>query len=200
MRSHHIMNVLKRLLAAASIALLSACANTGKVFSDYDPDQQFTNYKKFSWLSDQPSSVSGTYPVSALSKSTMTGAIKAELVERGFVFTDNADEADFLVSFTLGARDKIATRRNIEYRVDPHSWRWGRHYYPHYFPEVVPITTERDYQFTEGSIAIDIFDAKDQRPVWHSSASKRLNRKELAGSGNKQKQAVKALLDSFPPQ
>lgn len=194
------MNSVKILLTVVLLALLSACASTGKVFSDFDPEQRFDGYKKFSWTSAQPGEISGTYPVSALSKSKMTKSIQAELEERGFTFVETKVDADFLVSFTLGARDQIGTRIEREYQVDPYAWRWGRGYYPHYFSEVIPVSKKVPYQFTEGSIALDIFDAADNRPVWHSSASKRLNSKELAGSQSKQRETAKALLEGFPPQ
>lgn len=194
------MKAPKTLLYIAALVFLSACATNSTVFSDYDPNQKFESYKRFAWSGEEPGLVSGTYPVSAIAKSKINLSIKAELEERGFIFTDDSSDADFLVSFTLGARDKIATRLDTQYRADPNAWRWGRAYYPYYFPDVVPVTVKETYQFTEGSIAVDIFDAKDNRPVWHSSASKRLSRKQLAGSENKQRETAKALLAGFPPQ
>lgn len=186
------------LLIAALV--LCGCANTSKVFYDYDPSQQFGSYKSFSWSNDNPGLESGTYPVSALTKSNMQKAIESELLSRGFNVAKNKGEADFLVSFTLGARDKITTRRTTEYRVDPRVWRWGRAYYPHYLIETAPVTIEVPYQFTEGSIAIDIFDRHGNRPVWHSSASKRLNQSELSGHNGDPAETAKALFEGFPPQ
>ncbi len=195
------MNVFKLAITLVVLTLVSACSSSGKVFSDFDPNQKFDGYKTFAWASEQPGLVSGNYPVSALEKSKIGSALRSELLERGFAYSDSRDDADFLISFTLGARDKIKNRLETEYRVDPNAWRWGRMYYPYYYRDVVvPVTTRTTYQFTEGSIAVDIFDAKDKRPVWHSSAFKRLNTKDLAGSENKQRETAKALLAGFPPQ
>ena len=180
--------------------LISGCANSGKVFSDYDPNQNFSKYKTFAWSKPAPILVSGTYPVSQLSRSQLREAIETELEAKGFQKVSGVDQADFSVMLTLGARDKITTRTTTEYRTDPYSWRWGGGYYPHYFPNTVPVTTEIPYQFTEGSISLDIFDFSEQRPVWHSSANKRLNRKEVAGMATDQAEAAKALLDGFPPK
>lgn len=198
------MKIIRALIVSFFFIALSGCASSGKVFSDFDLNQNFTQYKTFSWFGEMPGLVSGTYPVSALTKSRMKESIQAELEARGFGFTEKAADADFLVSFTLGARDKIATRHHTEYKVNPNAWRWGRAYYPHYYypnynRDLIPVTTERTYQFTEGSIAIDIFDAADKRPVWHSSASKRLSRKELSGSQDQQADTVQLLLEGFPP-
>lgn len=179
--------------------LLSGCATSSKVFTDFDSQQNFNAYKTFAWMSDQPALVSGNYPVPALAQSRIGYAIKAELQNKGFEYVVEREKADFLVSFTLGARDKIKTVTETEYRVDPSAWRWGSVYYPYYYPTVRPVITERPYQFTEGSIAIDIFDNSGKRPVWHSSATKRLSKKQLQGSEEAGQAAAKALLENFPP-
>jgi hypothetical protein len=195
------MKKLKLIFLLTLSFIIVGCANTVKVFSDYDTSQEFGAYKSFAWSGDKPGLASGTYPVSALTKSKMRAAIEGELSARGFIMATNTNEADFLVSFTLGARDKITTRRKTEYQVDPNAWRWGRGYYPYYYSDaVIPVTTEVPYQFTEGSIAVDIFDREENRPVWHSSASKRLNKAELSGSNDKSIETAKALLEGFPPQ
>lgn len=194
------MKSLKLLFLLVTISLLSGCFSSGKVFSDYDPNQSFSEYKSFAWSSTDPVLVSGTYPVAALTKVKMQNAIERELLALGFNKAQRADEADFLVSITLGARDKITIRRTTEYRTDPYKWRWGRGYYPYHFPETIPVTVETPYQFTEGSIALDIFDRRENRPVWHSNASKRLKTKELSGQTDKQAETAKALLEGFPPQ
>lgn len=193
------MNIMKIFPVLLALTLLSACATSSKVFTDFDPEQRFDSYKSFSWSSDEPVAVSGTYSFSELSKSRLTNSLKSELEGRGYRFVDNKNNADFLVSLTLGARDKIETRLEPGYQIDPYAWRWGRIYYPHYFHGFSAFSEKQTYQFTQGSIAVDIFDAKSNRPVFYASTSQRLTEKELSGTLSKEQETAKALLEAFPP-
>lgn len=177
---------------------MSGCASSPKIYTDYDTSQSFSSYKKIAWKQDQIL-VSGTYPVSEYTKTKMKKAFEDELTAKGFEFVENNNDADLLLALTLGARDKIKTRRVTEYRIDPYSWRWGSAYYPYYFPDTIPVTQEVPYQFTEGSISVDFFDRADMRPVWHSNATKKLKVQDLRGVSNNQAQVANSLLEGFPP-
>ena len=193
------MTAVRALFLVLICFTLFACASSPKVYTDFDSGQNFNAYKTYSWLHQPPGLVSGTYPVSGMVQQRIADAIQEQLAAKGFTFIENKDNADFLVSFTLGARDKIKTRTETQYRIDPYAWRWGSMYYPYYHRATIPVTVERPYQFTEGSIAVDVFDSADKRPVWHAHASKRLSKKELEGSGEAGKTAVVTLLAGFPP-
>ena len=91
----------------------------------------------------------------------------------------------------VGARERVSvtsTPYPVAYRG---AWRWGRAYY-----NDVDVR-----QYTEGRLAIDIFDAKEKRPVWHgyatanvSSATDRAERQALL------REAVTKILAEFPPK
>ncbi len=185
-------------------ALGSACSTTPKVFSDFDANNDFSNYKTFSWADNNSPMVSeGSYAVSALVEQRMSNAIVAELESKGFVFLADGGAPDFTVVYTMGARDKIRTRIETQtrsYYSDPYAWTWGRHYYPHYYPSRELITTRVPVSYTKGSIAIDIFDGRSRRPVWHTKASKTLSNRELNSTGSDSTTTAKALLIDFPPQ
>ncbi len=181
--------------------LLGACASTGNVFTDVDPAQDFSEYKTFTWLGDRPLNVVGDRIISSFVTSKLKNAVERELVSKGYVLASNAEEADLAVGYTIGARDKIRERLLPGRRVvfDPwmyrNDWRWGQGYYDFTYTE--PVTTIQEY--TEGSLAIDIFDVKRNSPVWHGLANKRLTNKELnATDGGNVEEAVRVLLSSMP--
>ncbi|GAA6137508.1 hypothetical protein NBRC116583_12550 [Arenicella sp. 4NH20-0111] len=182
----------------------SACSSTPKVFSDFDASNDFSNYKTFSWADKNSPMISeGSYAVSGLVEQRMTNSIVAELESKGFVFLSGGGEPDFTVMYTMGARDKIRTRIETQTRTyysDPFAWTWGRHYYPHYYPSRELITTRVPVSYTKGSIAIDIFDGRSRRPVWHTNASKTLSNRELNSTGSDSAETARALLVSFPPR
>jgi hypothetical protein len=54
-------------------------------------------------------------------------------------------------------------------------------------------------QYREGTLSIDVFDAKSHRPVWHGWAKKELNRNDIEHSEEPIRKAVAAVLAKFPP-
>lgn len=55
------------------------------------------------------------------------------------------------------------------------------------------------HQYREGVLAIDAFDAKTHRPVWHGWAKKALTRQDMEQSGQSIREAADAVLAKFPP-
>jgi hypothetical protein len=75
-------------------------------------------------------------------------------------------KGDMIIAFTIGARD----------RVDVTDWGPVGPYYPGY-GRAYPYGWSYHYRdidvrtVTEGSLAVDIFDARTDRPVWHGIAT-----------------------------
>lgn len=188
-----------RLILPFISAFLISCASTPKVYTDFDPKQDFSEYKTFSWVTNSPALVEGDYSVSALTKSRMTQAIKDKLVAMGYEFIENPKLADFTLIYTIGARDKIRINQypvHRRYYSGHYSRTWGGYYY-RYFDEVDYGQVADDY--VRGEIAIDIFDGKTRQGVWHASLSKRLTSKQLQSNGENAPLVIDALFAEFPP-
>lgn len=186
------------LFLTAVVALLSGCATSPSVFTDHDDQQQFDDYRKFSWLTEQPAIVAGDLPVSDKIKSRFTKAIKSNLEAKGFVYTPKIEEAHFLVSYTLGARTNInVLQRSSSVYDNKENWLWGKSYYPHI------LSTSGDDEavtYTKGVFAIDVYDVSKKAPVWHARASKQVRESDLKSEGGDVGAAVSKLLENFPPQ
>ena len=184
-----IRRALMRATAIFAVFALSAC-ETIHVVSDHDPAFSFAGYDSFAWMSEHPmiSAGPGTNP---LLEGRIMAAITETMRAKGVSFVPNAERADFVVSLSVGARERISvtsTPYPIAYRG---AWRWGRAYY-----NDVDVR-----QYTEGRLAIDIFDAKEKRPVWHGyattnicSVTDRAERQALL------REAVTKILAEFPPK
>ncbi|MEO0952502.1 MAG: DUF4136 domain-containing protein [Pseudomonadota bacterium] len=194
------MTIWQRTVLGMFALTLASCSTTPKVFSDFDPQQSFDGYQKFSWIGDNPMTVSGDRGPNPIAAARLKTAIQEELERKGFEFVATPANADFVVAWTVGARDRVdvRSREYVDY-YGPH-WRWGYGYYG-----VRPIagatrTEVETREYTEGSLAIDVFDAERKAPVWHGSASKRLSETELKGdSGEAIRNAVTRILQGFPP-
>jgi hypothetical protein len=173
------------------LALISSgCATTGlEALSDYDHSQDFSHYKTFAWMEDDP--VMGTRAASSgsspLNRGRTVEAIQTELERKGYRKVDDRGAADFVVAYSIGARDRLDVESYpVPYR-GPWLWDWyaGRE------------TEVRTY--TEGVLAIDIFDAAKKSPVWHGWASKQLTAQDVRRAAEGIPDAVRRILQRFPP-
>lgn len=175
---------------ACLTASLGASCTTTRVHSDFDPAVDFGRYTTFSWISDRPlirpRGQDGMY-VSPLDMQRIRSAIQSELTARGYRFLDDNRNVDFVVSFTVGARDKI----DVDAYPAPYRgpWRWP------YYGDAVRVHT-----YTEGLLAIDIFDGEMRRPVWHGLARKRISGSDSVMAGRLIQEEVAAILHEFPPR
>lgn len=183
----------------AIVALLSACASTFEATYDHDSSNDFSNYQTFAWLSKNPMKVSTSMPsVNPLLEPRIMSALEKALVAKGYKWVADAKSADFVLSFTVGSRDEIKVdsypSMSAGYgRAYPGHWGWGGAYYGYGTTE----TSVR--QYTKGMLAVDVFDVKDRRPVWHGVASKTINDSDRDNIEATVQAAVDAIIAGFPP-
>ena len=185
--------------AALSITLLGACASTVEATHDHDAANDFSGYETFAWISKNPMKVStAVASVNPLLEPRIMSALEKALVAKGYKWVGEAASADFVISFTVGSREEIKVdsypNMSAGYGMAyPGHWRWGGAYYGYGVSE----TSVR--QYTKGMLAVDVFDVKDKRPVWHGVASKTVNESDRENMDVTIKAAVDAILAGFPP-
>ncbi len=144
---------------AVMSVVLGGCASGFEAIYDHDPTHDFSAYQTFAWISPRPMKIGATSRIpSPLLEPRIMAAIDDALTAKGYTKYYAAESADFVLGFTVGSREEI--------RVDSHPTmaggygaygrpgHWGGAYYG-YGTE----TTIR--QYTEGMLAVDIFDVKE---------------------------------------
>ncbi len=177
--------------------VLAACASTFEATYDHDRQHDFTNYRTFAWISANPMVVAENVGVvNPMLETHVMNAVESGLQAKGFRLVQNPQAADFVVAFTVGSREKIRvdsypTMASGYYGAGyPRHWGWGGAYYG-------TETTVR--QYTKGMLAVDIFDVKERRPVWHAVATKTIQEKDREQIVETVNAAVNAILGGFPP-
>lgn len=167
-----------------AVLALAACATSPRVTSDYDKSAEFSGLRTFALLV-RPHPSTHTSP---LVEQRTYDAIREELTSKGFASVRDPGQADFVVDFSIGAEDRLYVRSHSRMSPPgPGSWdMWGDDIDVH--------------QYQEGTLAIDIFDARSRRAVWHGSAKKRLSRSDVEQSETPIREAVSAVLTNFPPK
>ena len=186
------------MLATAFLTLgLVACASGFKATYDSDPSHDFSGYQTYAWMSANPMIVGPTNRMpNPLLEPRIMAAMEGVLNMKGYSKVDDPEAADFVLSFTVGSREEIqvnsypATYAGYGYRG---AWGWGGPYYG-----MATETQVRQYQ--KGMLALDIFDVKEHRPVFHAVAEKSITESDRKKAEETIQAAVDAVLQAFPPQ
>ena len=186
------------MLVTAFLSLgLVACASGFKATYDSDPSHDFSGYQTYAWMSANPMIVGHTDRMpNPLLEPKIMAAVEDGLTARGYSKLDDPESADFVLSFTVGSREEIqvnsypATYAGYGYRG---AWGWGAPYYG-----MATETQVRQYQ--KGMLALDVFDVKEHRPVFHAVAEKSITESDRKNSDETIQAAVDAVLQAFPPQ
>ncbi|NEX91882.1 DUF4136 domain-containing protein [Caulobacter sp. 17J65-9] len=168
---------LARPLALAAALALAAFAGPD-VKTKFDATADFVDMHSYSWVTTTP-------PAGAVvpTWNQVHAAIDRDLKARGYT---QAQPGDFAIGFTLGRRQQTKTwDLGQQYGgwggPGPVDWSGGS-------PDVI--------DYTEGTLAIDVFDAKTKRPLWHGALSQRIS---AVPDQAEIDAAVKTVLDKFPP-
>lgn len=174
-----------------TVVSLTGCASTIETYSDYDRGAAFSEYDTFAWISEHPmvSSPKQAAATNPFMETRIQDAIQNELTLRGYRLVASDDDADFVVSFSVGGRKEMSVESYpVAYR---NRWTWGGAY----IGDSVSVEST-----TEGVLAIDLFDAETKAPIWHGVAKKNLTAAEEKLRGSIIQDSVAAVLAEFPPQ
>ena len=182
----------KLIIILAIVAAIAGCASTQQAKVDFDRNLEIvtTNYKTFAWLNDNKVLAE---PVDAnpVMKVRIDNAIEQAFIAKGYQLVDNAEQADFTISYTMGSREKI--------KVDslPSTYRMGFVWGHGYYGTLGLANDNRVRNYTEGKLAIDVYDVKSHQPVWHGWAVKRLKPSEQDNPSKAIKMVVEQVIAQF---
>jgi hypothetical protein len=152
---------------AIGLALLpQASAAKAKISTQALQGVNFSAYKTYSWVNSLPPA--GMNPVMY---QQLQMDIDTDLA--GLGYQKVADGGDLAMILTIGARQK----------TDVQSWGW--------FGLQTSV-----YQYTQGQLSLDAFDAKTKQAVWHGQATETVNPNKPNQA--KINAAVSQLMANFP--
>lgn len=166
--------------------LLVACASV-RVNVDFDPNEDFSAYRTFTWL-PAPTRPSGDYRIdNPLLDKRIREAVERGLAEKGYRKVVDR-YPDFYVAYRLSIEQKIdvytVNRGYVDY--------WG--YYASW-PET------RVSQYDEGTLVLDVADAHEKQLTWRGVAIGRVRRNPTPEQTTRDvDEAVAEILERFPPE
>lgn len=171
-------------LSLAILLIILASCSSFSVKHDYDRETDFQQYKTYAWSEQEiPGDVLAKNP---LVKKRLKIAVDETLRSKGYSLIE-LDKADFVVVTHAGIKERM--------RVE----NWGR--YGWYDPWWGPYGGRVDVSYyEEGTLVIDIVDAKEKELVWRGMGTGIVKR--YAKPEKMQKdidQDVTRILAAFPP-
>ena len=191
---------LRTVLSILVVLSISACATTLKKSVDVADHAEFSELKTYAWITDQllfASNAASPEVINPLNEQRIRSAVEQQLQNKGYQKV-TIDEADFVVAFTLGARERVRVQQyynDFGYRYYGYHHGFSRfsRFGPGYGGFALSVSVQT---FTEGTLVVDIFENTEKEAIWHGSASKRLSGDD--GTLELINEAVTALLAEFP--
>lgn len=186
------MSLLPRLALLSMLLLLGACASGPRISTDFDPQVDFSRYRSFAF--HDPLAVERDGYATPASR-TMREAARREMEALGFVYDDAAPDLRVNINAYMSERAEVVALPEVRHAFY-YSYR-ARAYV------AAPYWTERTqvYNYTEGTLNIDLVDARERRLVWEGVAVGRVARlKDPAERAARIDRAIAAILGAFPPR
>lgn len=182
------MKALKLLASGSMVALLTACAAGPTIKGDYDRQADFSRYRTFGYMSPLGTDKAG---YSTLLTERLKEATRGQMEMRGYVY--NAADPDLLVNFNGRLRQKTQVTETpppmgpyYDYRVGFYGgwpgYGWG----------------DTVYQYTQGTLNIDLIDARRKQMVWEGVAVGEVNDPEMAASSQSIDKVVAEIFATYP--
>lgn len=196
-QKHYLGNTMikmKAILLSSLMVLLTACATPGpKVNFDKNPNVNISSAKTFAWLKESKAlQISAGF--NPITKARIDKTIEETLINKGYKLVSDVTTADLAISYTVGSRNQI--------QVDSYpatfqgGFGWGRGYYGRYGS--IGMSTETHVRnYTQGELAIDVYDVKSKQPAWHGWATKKITQDDKENIGTLINLVVTSTLANF---
>ena len=164
--------------------LLLAFVGCGSVSvtTDYDTKANFDTYKTFAFYKPGIDKAE----ISDLDKKRIMRAIEAELVTKGM---QKSVAPDVLVSLFTKSRERVNVQNNVGFG---YGWGWR--------PMWGGGMQMNVNSYTEGTLFVDIIDAKTKELVWQGIGSGALTTRSVERKEERIQEFVQEILTQYPPE
>jgi len=187
------MNRLGVLLVALSALMFAGCTTQPRVETDYQTDFNFSSLKTFD-IAKAKQDNKESILVSPFTLSHIHTALEGELAKR-YQSAASGAKPDFVVSYHVVIEEKIDPRSYNELYGFGYYGRGYRYPSPFFYGPGAGVRV-----YNQGSLIIDIVDARTDMPIWRGVSEKRLSR-DMAPKQQREvlSRAVTEVIARFPP-
>lgn len=187
------------LLLGLCFLLLSGCASTVDVATDYDRTANFSQYQTFSFYQDrptQPRDASGDFDTSM--DLYLRNAIRQSLSNQGLRY--DTSDPDLKVAYDVAVDTEVAVNTNYTY---PPGFGYGYSYWYGYRYNYAfsrfPTTYKTINQYREGTVVVDLINPDTNELVWRGIGEAAV---DMRGDIDQERinTIVMDILEEYPPK
>lgn len=168
--------------------MLGGCASTPNTVSNVAPGVDFSQYSTFAFFSPLATDEQG---YESLVSNFLKVATAQQLDQRGLTYSETPD---LKINFYIHTQEKIRSR-SVPTTGAYYAYRDPFFYDPW---ATYPAYETRIDQYTQGTLNIDVVDAKTQKLVWEGMISGRVTDSAIRSLEQTIDGAVVAIFESFP--
>ena len=175
--------------ALLAVVTLAGCATGPRISTDSDPSADFSRYRSFAFF--EPLAVE-TEGYSTPSSSRMKAAVRRELEARGYVYDEAAPDLQVNINAYVDERTDVYSTPHVETALY-YSYRTGSYV-------AVPYWTNRTdvYRYAEGTLNVDLVDAREKALVWEGVAVGRMARLKPAERAARTDSTIADIFAEYP--
>jgi hypothetical protein len=176
---------MKSLIPLAVFAVLAVACSSVRVDSDFDREGKFDSYRTWTWIPRSAMVVKDQKAYSELTDRRIRSAIAGQLGVKGL--EKATGEVDLIVAYQVGVREVM--------EIHDTGWGGGPGYgYRRGYWRTGGIETR---QWTEGTLIVDLIDAKARHLVWRGKAVGAVG--DYEGQEQRINEAVAEMFKLYPP-
>jgi hypothetical protein len=171
-------------LACASTVLIGACASGPAIHRETNPAATFSSYKTFGFLSPL---ATDKFPYESLLTQHLKDATRHSMESKGYVFSNSTP--DLLLNFYVNIKDKQDVRTTpgsaayVAYPGGYYGYPGGYYGYRTGYYRVVNTATIETVNYKQGTLTVDLVDAKQKVLAWTATAEGRIPQDALKNPG-----------------
>ena len=176
---------MKKVFLLSLLLILSSCSSI-RVYSDFDNNIDFSNYKTFAYFKPEIDRVD----ISDLDKRRILKALDNEMSLKGL---SKSETPDLLIGFTTKDKDKIYVNNFNNFSW---GWGWGWGFNPWLWgPNGFNTISTK----TEGTLYVNIIDATTRQLVWQGKGRGGID-ENIKNRNERISLFVKEIVGSYPPK
>ncbi len=186
------MIVISRLFPPAALVaalLATACASGPRVTTEAAPGADFSAYRTYAFYAPLAAEFQG---YATPDSERMKAAVRQQMDARGYTYSESAPDLLVNIDAQLQNRTDVFDAPQMQQRVYFSSFDRG------YVTSTYWVPRNEVHRYIEGTLNVDLVDAKAKRLVWEGTAVGRMNKVKPEERGPRMDQAMTEIFAEYP--
>lgn len=178
-----------RLALLLLVVLVAGCATGPRITTDTDPSADFSRYSSFAFF--EPLAIEDKGYATPNSK-RMKAAARRELEARGYVYDEAKPDLLVNINAYINERQDVVSTPYLQHNLY-YSYRFRGYVSSPYWVNRTDV-----YSYTEGTLNVDLVDAREKQLVWEGVAVGRMANTKPSERDTRINQAIGEIFAKYP--